>query len=428
MRLDARQQAVGGNVAHHRKLVLDVAGGLPEDVVGDVVAEDADFALEAITARAQREVEAERVLRLQVGVADLVGQVTRVGPEVIQLFERGIARRPRQVDRDHEVVVGRLRLDQQADRTRELGEVARPQTAFRLVGRVIEPAAELHRGVRRLDLFVDEAGIRVLIHRRRQRLGADGVERAGHEPAAEAAHQPPGALVRQQHLALDGVVAEGRADLLTLELGMLIATHAQGGAIRLQPAGQVLGAGTNAERVPLRREADGAIFNDRDAVLRIVVAVAGAEVRLLAGPGAADLAHRHARLGIRHLAFGRGVVARPAGRAAEVQRESAVADVHVAGAAGRAGVGAVIHGDVARRALGLLARDGIGNHVDEAADGVGAVEQRGRPADHFNAARRSGIGRHGVVARLARQVAHALAVFEHGDAVAVKATNDRAGR
>ena len=72
-----------------------------------------ELAFEAAAAAAQRHVETERVFRLQIGIADFEREVARVRAEVIQLFERRIARRARDVEGDDEVVVRGLRLQQQ---------------------------------------------------------------------------------------------------------------------------------------------------------------------------------------------------------------------------------------------------------------------------------------------------------------------------
>ena len=94
--------------------------------------------------------------------------------------------------------------------------------------------------------------------------------------------------MRQQHLAFELIVVERRADLVALQLAVLVAADAEGGAIRLDEAGKRRAARANVERVPARVEADAAFFDDGDAVLHVGVAVAGADVGVLAGPGAAE--------------------------------------------------------------------------------------------------------------------------------------------
>ncbi len=145
---------------------------------------------------------------------------------------------------------------------------------------------------------------------------------------------------------------------------------------------------------------------------------------MLAGPRSAEIAHRHARLRVVDFAVRRRVVPCSVARAAEVEGELAIADVDVAGTAGGAAIAAEIEGQVAGSAVLRLRRNLIRNHVDHAAQRAGAVEQRGGAAHHFNPARRRRVGRHAVIARLARQVAHPLAVLEHRDAIAIQAAND----
>src|SRR4029079_8069539 len=62
--------------------------------------------------------------------------------------------------------------------------------------------------------------------------------------------------------------------------------------------------------------------------------------------------------------------------------------------------------------------------VDEAADGVGAVEQCRGAAHDFDAGRRSGIHVDAVITGLARNVAHAEAVLDDQHAIAVEASDD----
>ena len=119
--------------------------GVAEDVVGDVVAEEADLAFEPEPPDGAVHLEPECVLGVEVLVADLECQVTGVRTVVIQLLERGIAGRARDVERDDEVIVGGLRLEPQPHRSGEFVEVAGAQTAFGFVTRVIQTAAELHR-------------------------------------------------------------------------------------------------------------------------------------------------------------------------------------------------------------------------------------------------------------------------------------------
>ena len=80
--------------------------------------------------------------------------------------------------------------------------------------------------------------------------------------------------MRAHHLQLGRVVLEARADLRPLELVVLVAPDGDRGAKRFEGAGQPLGAGTERERMAPRRQLQRAPFDDRNAVLRVVVAVA----------------------------------------------------------------------------------------------------------------------------------------------------------
>ena len=89
------------------RLELLVGERAAEDEVADGVAEDRQLAAHPARAAAQRQVEAEGPLRLEVGVADLEGQVAGVRSEEVELLERRVAGRARQAGGDDEVVVGR---------------------------------------------------------------------------------------------------------------------------------------------------------------------------------------------------------------------------------------------------------------------------------------------------------------------------------
>ena len=73
-------------------------------------------------------------------------------------------------------------------------------------------------------------------------------------------------------------------------------------------------------------------------------------------------------------------------------------------------------------------RDDLADDVDEAADGVGAVEQRRRAADDLDPGRGERVDGDAVVGRLARQVVGALAVLEDQHAVAVEPADHRPRR
>ena len=114
--------------------------------------------------------------------------------------------------------------------------------------------------------------------------------------------------------------------------------------------------------------------------------------------------------------------------AACVQSEAAGAGSKIHGSGGLFGGRSEIERDIAVHTLDPAGRDVLGNHVDEAADRVRAVQQRRRAADDVDARRGGGIDRHAVIARLAGQVAHALAVLQDLHTVAVEAANHRPRR
>ena len=73
-------------------------------------------------------------------------------------------------------------------------------------------------------------------------------------------------------------------DLFALELVVLVAPMRNRGAKRLERPVEPLGARAERQRVTPRRQLQNAAFDDRNAVFRVVVAVAAAGVALLAGP------------------------------------------------------------------------------------------------------------------------------------------------
>ena len=167
------QHAVGGDeLDDHVKCLLGVdsrgteallelcsarRSRIAEDEVVDVVRK---YVTSPETRRVRQRsdsVEAERVLGLEVGVADLEREVAGVRAEEVQLLERRVARGAREAA-----------ARWSACRRRPPGGTASPtdpeasvksrvgQSAFRLVARVVDPAAELERDVRPGQLFVEE--------------------------------------------------------------------------------------------------------------------------------------------------------------------------------------------------------------------------------------------------------------------------------
>ena len=130
----------------------------------------------------------------------------------VQLFERGIACRSRQAHRDHNVVVGGSRTQQEADRSRRLREVAIWQgVAVGVEVRPIDPAAELQRDMRPGQLLVKKQGTAALVDRWREGFLANGVERTIQKRAADGARETTERPVREHQFGLLGVVVEMRA-------------------------------------------------------------------------------------------------------------------------------------------------------------------------------------------------------------------------
>ena len=209
---------------------------------------------------------------------------------------------------------------------------------------------------------------------------------------------------------------------------MLVAAHGERGSIGVDRPTQSLRAAAQRERVTSRRQLHLTFFDDRNSVFRVVVSVAPAEVALRAGPRQADVAEAIPRLRVREVALRRGHVTRSTAAAARVQRDRAVAHVHVAGGRGFVRSRTQIEREVAARAHLRFRGDLVGDHVHQTADGVRAVEQRRRTAHDLDPLRGSRVDRHAVIARLTREVAETLAVLENQHAVAVETANDGPGR
>jgi hypothetical protein len=108
-----------------------------KDEVSDIVAEVRDFTGRPCSPPSHRHVKPDRMLRSQVRVADLEGEVARMRAEVEQFLERRISGCACQADGECESFLGRSRRKQQTDGTRPAREAAGFLTE-RLVIRVIE--------------------------------------------------------------------------------------------------------------------------------------------------------------------------------------------------------------------------------------------------------------------------------------------------
>ena len=211
-------------------------------------------------------------------------------------------------------------------------EVPIGQAAFRLVARVVQAAAELERDVRPRQLFVEECGDVLLVHRRRQGLCADGLEVPVAGRKAHRTRQPPVLPVPREQVEVERVVREVRADLGALELVVLVAPHAKRGPIGVEEAAEVLAATPQGELVALRRQLDHAPLDDGHAIPHVVVAVTAADIVLVGRPRQAHVGRGGAPLRVVDVAVRRAHVAVAVRRAAGMQRPAVVAPLHVTGA------------------------------------------------------------------------------------------------
>ena len=351
-----------------------------------------------------------------------------MGTEEVQLLHGRCAGRPRKAGRQDQIVACSRRAQQHAGRPRPFGEVTGGQSPLRFVGGAVDASAELQRRVGIAHFLVHKRRGIPLTHGGREGLGPDHVEIALHEPAADGADQVGRLAVRQQQFAFHRTVLVGRADLGAFQFLVLVVTESERGTIRLEEAVHLRGARARAQRVTPRREADVALFHKRHAILGVGVAVAGTRILVVARPRGAHVAHRQRRLRVGHLALGREVAAAVLSAAACRKGKAPVPHRDAGGRSDLVPVVGQVDVHPARWRRHRLRGNLVGHHIHQAADGVGSVEQRRRAADHLDAASRRRVDRHAVVGRLARQIAHALAVLEHDHAVAIKAADDRTGR
>ena len=86
------------------------------------------------------------------------------------------------------------------------------ELAVRPVARVVDAAAELKREVRPGEFLIEERRDVLLIHRRRQRLRANGLEVPVADREAGRARQPPVFLMAREEVEVHRVVREVGAD------------------------------------------------------------------------------------------------------------------------------------------------------------------------------------------------------------------------
>ena len=357
--------------------------------------------------------------------------------EEIELFERRVAGGPGDAASERDGVAGDGRSEQEPGGSRDVSELSvctpRPRgpgcgSIARLIPHAVQAAAELERHVRPRQLFVDEGGQVLLVHRRRQRLVAEGLEVpvAGSKP--HCTRQAPVLPMPREYIDVERVVREVRADLGGFELVMLVAPHAQDDAIGVEKSAEVPAAGAQRDLVPPRRQLDCAVFDDGDAIPHVVVPVAAADVVLRRGPRQPHVRRRAAPLRVVDDAGGRADLAVAARRATGVERPAVIAPLHVAGDAAFARARTDVGEKAALVPVVLRGGNLLVDDVDQAADGVGAVEQRRGTAHDLDLVRGRRVDRHAMVRRLARQIACALAVLEDRDAIAVEPPNDGPAR
>ena len=177
-------------------------------------------------------IEAEGDLGIELRVADFEGKIAGVDAEEIQLFQRRVARGPRDIERKRQLVVRRRRPEQDADRSRAVGEVAVGQAALRREPGPVDAPSELHGHMRPGQLLVQKQRKGVFIDRRRERFCAGGRERPRQERPADRPRQPAPLAMLGLDVEIRGVVLELRADLLALELVVLVLPVAKQGAER----------------------------------------------------------------------------------------------------------------------------------------------------------------------------------------------------
>ena len=278
------------------------------------------------------------------------------------------------------------------------------------------------------ELLVEEGRGATLADVRRQGLFAFREELPVHQPAADGAGQAASGALAHEQVQLVRVVLEVGADLAADDLVVLIPPRGEVGANALCEATELRRFRLRGEDVPARRQLDLSFLDEWNAVAGVVVTVAGAGVAFLPGERDAGVAEAAARLRVLDFPLGRVDVAVALAAAADVRGPSPVADGQRGGGVrlARDAAGVEHHGAV--RPVHRTGGDGFVDDVDKPADGVRSVQERRRPAHDFDPRGARRIHRHAVVAGLAGEIAHALAVLEDQHAVAVHAANHRPRR
>src|ERR1051325_9403256 len=283
-----------------------------------------------------------------------------------------------------------------------------------------------------LSRFLEDERRSVLRQRRREKLFfAFGEKVAPRVLHADRSRQRTECMLRSFEAALRVAVEKRDVRGAAGDLGLVVirVTEAQ-----LVAAEEALAAVKLRAEIPLpvaHVDAHGLIRlvprpGVGDAVVRVVAAVGEAEIPGLAHERRAGRAARRIDVAVEQFPDGRVVVAglapavvavprEHAGSAAERQRAVPLVAVRRAAQIDRA----------AHRLAGARRWNAIVEHVDDAANGIAAVEERRRTAHDLDALRVHGIDGDVVILTDVRRVAGADAVFENADAIAAEAADDR---
>ena len=291
------------------------------------------------------------MLGVQVRVADLECEVAGMRTVEVQLFERWIAGRPREADRDARPVVESRRLNQHAHRPRERREVPRGQVvAFRRVARMVEAAAELQRRMMEGDFLVHERRRPLLVDGRRERLVAGGREAPVERPCADAAAETAVGPMVAQELEFVRVVPECRPDLPRNNFFVFVPAAGVRTANRAEEAAEAFHFAAHVHDGAPRRELDLPLLDVRQAVPRVLVGVVRAEVAAVPGPREAERSEPAPGLRIVDRALWRRVVAVPLAASRGVQGPDLVAPPEVRRALCLAAIGAQVAREAALHA------------------------------------------------------------------------------
>ncbi|MGC4085632.1 MAG: hypothetical protein QM736_26785 [Vicinamibacterales bacterium] len=227
-----------------------------------------------------------------------------------------------------------------------------------------------------------------------------------------------------EQIELGRVVGKPGGYFFSIQFVMPVAADAERSAHILEEPAKVPPLAAQRDHASPRIEIGGPLLDQRDAVVSTVVADVAADITVLAGPREADASKTTAGERIRHLTVWCAVVASAATAATDMQGEVTISHGQLAATAASFAADPRFQRHGSRGTSHGLCWNVVGDDVHQTAYGVGAIEERGRPTHHFDTARRAGVDVHTVIARLAGEVAHALAVLEDQDAIAVQSPDD----